>query len=575
MTPERLLHLLDAYVENRLDDTERAELSARLASSPEACRTFWEYVHQHALLVDLHAEAAGRRLAAEETQPQPARPRRRPVLYWVAGMAASVAVLLGSTWLLQPRPGAPLATIGDIRGDVQVLVGASLLPARPGQPVAAGSEVRTGEDSSAVVTYADSSRLELTGDTSVRLLGGDGPTGEEGIFLVKGAVNATIAPRPKGRPMMLRTEQGDVRAAGGKVRSATVQGETRVELEGRALLEARGLGKSVEMLTGVYALVAGPEPEVYQPAPMRPAPTKPAAILSEPSGPVLGLAISPDGRMLAVPCYNGVVKLYDAKTLKVRRTLAGGEARPLALSFSPDRRSLAIGSESVERGTPALVVWDLHAGQLRHVLAGPRRVPAVAFSPDSLSVAYAAGERNQRGIGIWDVGDFRERIHLNDRADRILSLAFDPASGLVAAGCGDGKVVLCDPNTGRTVRTLEGHSRNVQAVAFQPGGGLIASGGRDGTVRLWSRDTGELARTLTGKFGEVRCLAFSPDGRTLATGHGGVVVLWDVKTGDRLTTLQAHRFSVTAVAYLPDGSALVTSGWDRTVKVWALQSAKF
>ncbi|MGL4554875.1 MAG: FecR domain-containing protein [Gemmataceae bacterium] len=560
MNPERLLELLDGYVENRLSDADRADLSAELARSPASCRAFWGYVHQHAMLSDLIAESAGIRLAHADAAP----PARRS--YPWAALAAGLLFAAGVGWLAWPRPDAPAATLAELRGDVRLRVGDDLVSAAPGQRLAAGTEVHTGGGSSVVVAYPDSSRLELTADTAVRLLE------EVGVFLVRGEVNATVTSRPKSRPLTLRTEQGDVIASGARFRSANVDGETRVEVEeGRALLGPRG-GRAIEQFTGAYALIAGPDPELYRAAPMPPLASAPARQIDEPTGPVMGLAVSPDGRTLAIPCWAGGVRLIDLHAPDRDRLLAGGDARPNAVAFSPDGQTLAVGYDPVKRTPTPLTVWDVRTGRTVHALRPvARKVHALAFAPDGRTLAFVSNAGNQRGVNVWDLGDTRERLRLAERADRVLCLAAHSAGRLVAAGTGDGSVVLGDPDTGRTVRTLDGHEREVQAVAFQPGGDLLATGGRDGVIKLWSVSTGALVRTLTGKFNEVRCLAFAPDGRTLASGHGGTAVLWDVDAGTRRSTFRAHRFAVTALAYLPDGRTLVSAGWDRCVKLWTLR----
>ena len=54
MNRERLIELLDAYLEQRLSTDDRAALNAALVASADARWLFWEYVHQHALLAELH-----------------------------------------------------------------------------------------------------------------------------------------------------------------------------------------------------------------------------------------------------------------------------------------------------------------------------------------------------------------------------------------------------------------------------------------------------------------------------------------------------------------------------------------
>lgn len=599
MDRDRLLELLDGYLEQRLSAADAAALNAALRGDPSARRLFWECAHQHALLADLLAEARGQQLAQEEAvrlatpaTGVPASPWRRtaasPALL---AMVLALLLAVGMGWLFRFTPEeveAPLpgtyARLGTLRGDVLVIDETARQPARTGQVVRPGEEIRTGEDGFAVVTYPDQSRLEINADTAVRLLEDADRPGTSGkrIFLVEGVLNAMVAPQPQGRPMLLSTLQADLLAPGNRFSSASVMGETRIEMEqGKALLSRKGDDRPIEIQDGSYA-VASPDLEVFRSAPMLPSRRDPAAIFEEPSGPVLGLAPVDQGRALAIACSNGLVKLWDVKSRRVRTTLDAGRTRTLAVAATADGRTLAAGYESPPKKGPepvpeSVLVWDVRRRAVQRILAGTRKVHTLSFTPDSRTLVFASPARP--GVWVWDLPEprtrhldaGRERFVLGERHDRVRSIALSPDGKTVVAGCIDGRVRRWDLHTGRPLATFEGHTHDVQALCFQPGGQLIASGSRDGSIRLWSPATGEEVRKLTGKFGEVRCLAFSPDGQTLVSGHAGIAILWNIATGQQRTTLKAHKFAITALVYLNDGRTLATAGWDRTVKLWDLQ----
>ena len=130
---------------------------------------------------------------------------------------------------------------------------------------------------------------------------------------------------------------------------------------------------------------------------------------------------------------------------------------------------------------------------------------------------------------------------------------------------------LWDVQTGRHIRTLEGHASQVGSVSFSPDGRTLASASRDATVRLWDVQTGRHIRTLEGHASQVGSVSFSPDGRTLASASRDATVrLWDVQTGRHIRTLEGHRDWVSSVSFSPDGRTLASASSDGTVLVWEI-----
>ncbi len=111
-------------------------------------------------------------------------------------------------------------------------------------------------------------------------------------------------------------------------------------------------------------------------------------------------------------------------------------------------------------------------------------------------------------------------------------------------------------------------STNVKAAAFAPRRNLLAVSEWTG-VSLW--DVGARRRVARFDDPKVMSLAFSPDGRTLATGtERGQVVLRDLATRRRLRRFHQSAW-VTGLSFSPDGDVLLSSGDDRTVRIWNLR----
>src|SRR5260370_42518484 len=116
--------------------------------------------------------------------------------------------------------------------------------------------------------------------------------------------------------------------------------------------------------------------------------------------------------------------------------------------------------------------------------------------------------------------------------------------------------------------------------AFTADGRQVVSGAWDHSLRLWDVETGKQVRLFEGVRDKIRCLARSPDGKFVAAGHfaadhqPGILRLWDLSQGKEIRTFRGHTREISSIAFSPDGRILLTSGYDNTVRLWAVDTAK-
>jgi len=280
------------------------------------------------------------------------------------------------------------------------------------------------------------------------------------------------------------------------------------------------------------------------------------------SSDVFAVSFSPDGKIIASGSEDNTVKLWESGSGKLLRTLEDHSLSVSAVSFSPDGKIIASGSED-----NTVKLWESDSGKLLCTLEDHSlSVYAVSFSPDGKIIASGSEDNT---VKLWEVANGKLLRTLEGHSNYVEAVSFSPDGKIIASGSWDKTIKFWEAANGKLLRTLEGYSDYVEAVSFSPDGNIIASGSRDNNVKLWESGSGNLLRTLEGHSYSVYTVSFSPDGKIIASGNeDNTVKLWESGSGNLLRTLRGHSDYVSAVSFSPDGKFIASGSVDNTVKLW-------
>jgi WD40 repeat protein len=225
-------------------------------------------------------------------------------------------------------------------------------------------------------------------------------------------------------------------------------------------------------------------------------------------GVVLGIAISPDEKLLATGGFNNdhdnyFARLWEVETVKeLRRCMHGRSYGIESLAFSSDGKTLATGAhDAVTR------LFDVTTGKLIKAFPknGASRMHAgcVALSPDGQSVASAG-----QSLRIYDIATGEERWHVDKRC-RGLMFTDD---GKTLTGAALGSIYRWDATNGKALTPDAGDSAIAEILTSADGKRLVTLGD-EGDAHIWDATSGKHIRYVRATW--QRGIALSPDGRYL------------------------------------------------------------
>jgi hypothetical protein len=284
--------------------------------------------------------------------------------------------------------------------------------------------------------------------------------------------------------------------------------------------------------------------------------------------PITGVAFSGDGQQLVVGGYHELTIWNPADGKLINRIKNVGQ-RSYALALSPDGKLLAVGCGAPGRlGETRL--FDPATGELKNVLGSTGDVVLdVAFNPagDRLAVGAADGI-----VRVFEVASGKEQLTINSHSDWVNAVAWNADGSKLVSGSRDKTAKVFDAKSAELLVTYSGHGQPVKGVAFHPEGNEVYSSGGDNKIHRWQ--IAEAKKTAEIAFGgEVYKLV--PSGEFLfAASADKSVRQFEAKTHKELRQFAGHGDWALSVAYSPSTKRIAAGGFDGSVRVWNADDAK-
>ena len=310
-------------------------------------------------------------------------------------------------------------------------------------------------------------------------------------------------------------------------------------------------------------------------------------------GPVMSVAVSPDGRFVATGGMARRHRLFELNDIfgPVRTDhvaaiftfpdselvhAINGLAPPVnRVVFSPDRRFLITGAGIMLGGGPAepgltnAVVWSVEDGTPVRVFdVGSERVNDVAITPDG---EFAVTASSDGTVKLWNMSD-GSLVRSLCESNVVVTCVAVSLDGRYVFSADSGAVISVRRVADGTLeRSLPFDAPRGEYLVASPDGRYLAASYLGDSMRLWNLSTWTAEHTLRGMGSRAPALAFSPDGRYLAVATArddNCIEVFTVPDFRSVWRFCGQNGAINALATSPDGRYIVSGNQDGSAAIW-------
>jgi WD40 repeat protein len=263
---------------------------------------------------------------------------------------------------------------------------------------------------------------------------------------------------------------------------------------------------------------------------------------------------------------------WNLGEMKPVKAVASLPSRSYALKYIDELNILVVGNYSggmhvidLNLGKE-IRLFQLHQNTIFNIEYDEKRKRIISLSADG---SYA----------VWSLPDFQLLHHEFLTSLKVRCVAFRPDKDEMVIGCGDGTIRVIDTETFEQRIKLEGHEKDysVNGLAYTPDGKQLISGGRDARLAFWDLANGyELINKIPAHNYAIYSIVFHPSKPIYATGSMDKTIrIWEIGKMRPIRTIDlsngGHKNSVNKLLWSDFNDYLISTGDDRSIKVWNIE----
>ena len=287
-------------------------------------------------------------------------------------------------------------------------------------------------------------------------------------------------------------------------------------------------------------------------------------------GPVKGLAVSKDNKLMASASFDYSVVVWDLNPIKEKITLIGHDAAVNAVEFSPRNDFLVSGGDDNN-----ILLWSLNDisninEEIQPIRLGNHRgkIADLEFSSDGKFLLSASWDGT---VGVWDLKKRQKINSLVGHKGPVYSVKYSKDNKFIYSSGYDGEIKLWKVNNGEYVRPLIKNGWGISKFEVDEERNFIAFGSTDGQIKINKFDQDETILNIKEDRVPILSMYYLEKENMISFGNAkGRMIILDTRNWSLVRDFNAVNGPIWDNILFPNDSSLIVAGLDDFLTRWQI-----